>query len=338
MTDISTNTVVGYFSTHAQAQSAVEALKAAGFQAREMGVAARGFSSGSTGSMDTAGSQSDLADESTTRSGKDYEAGHTHGTGMWEKIKEFFEGDSEHTSSTRDTSSNDTSINDTSSGVLVSRDRESDLNRGGEYDEYGAEDMRHSLSGLSVPDQHSRYFGNRFSSSSEGAMVTVSSTDRQEEARSILQQYGADLGEGAADYEEDSADESADHNQQNVSGEQNIRLYGEVLRVHKDRVNRGDVRVRKEVRTDTQTIEVPVTREELVVERRKVDGEQAATDANFDEQEIRIPLSEERATLDKQAVVTEEVRVGKREVTNVQSLNDQVRHEELKVEDTSKTA
>ncbi len=336
MTDISTNTVVGYFSTHAQAQSAVEALKAAGFQAREMGIAARGFSSGSAGSLGTADSQSDMAGERGADRATEHE--HAHGTGMWEKIKEFFEGDTERSSSNDHTSINDTSINATSSGVLVSRDEARDLDRGGDYDEYGAEDMRHSLSGLSVPDQHSRYFGNRFNSGSEGAMVTVSSADRQEEARSILQQHGADLGEDAGDYEEDSADLGQNYNEQQVAGEQNIRLYGEVLRVHKDRVNRGDVRIRKEVRTDTQTIEVPVMREELVIERRKMDGQQTASDANFDEQEIRIPLSEERATLDKQAVVTEEVRVGKREVTNVQSLKDEVRHEELKVDDTSKTA
>jgi uncharacterized protein (TIGR02271 family) len=40
-------------------------------------------------------------------------------------------------------------------------------------------------------------------------------------------------------------------------------------------VNRGEVRIRKEVLTTTQTIEVPVTREELVVERVPVSGEVA---------------------------------------------------------------
>jgi stress response protein YsnF len=58
---------------------------------------------------------------------------------------------------------------------------------------------------------------------------------------------------------------------------QNIQLYGEVLRVQKDRVSRGEVRLRKEVTTTTQTVEVPVIREELVLERAPVSGQVPAT-------------------------------------------------------------
>jgi uncharacterized protein (TIGR02271 family) len=109
-----------------------------------------------------------------------------------------------------------------------------------------------------------------------------------------------------------------------------------VLRVHKDRVSRGEVRIRKEVTATTQTVEVPVTREELVVERVPVSGQQPVTNATFESEEIRIPLSEERATVSKQAVVREEVRIGKKEVTHVEALDEQVRSEELKVEGDAK--
>ena len=51
-----------------------------------------------------------------------------------------------------------------------------------------------------------------------------------------------------------------------------VQLFGEVLRVHKERISRGEVRVRKDVVTENQTIEVPVTREELVLERVSVSG------------------------------------------------------------------
>lgn len=84
--------------------------------------------------------------------------------------------------------------------------------------------------------------------------------------------------------------------------------------------------------TTTQSIEVPVTREQLVVERVPVSGQRVASDANFTGQEIRIPLSEERAHVEKQGVVREEVRTGKKEVTNVESFDEQVRSEELKVD------
>ncbi len=106
--------------------------------------------------------------------------------------------------------------------------------------------------------------------------------------------------------------------------------------MHKDRISRGEVRVRKEVTTTTQTIEVPVTREKLVVERVPGSGQVPAKGATFDSKEIRIPLSEERATVSKQAVVREEVRVGKKQVTNVETLDEQVRSEELKVDQNIK--
>ena len=311
---MNTNTVVGYFSSHAQAQQAVDALKEAGFNANQIGLAARGSSFGvdraTTSSTDTSDKGS-----SAYRTGE--HAGE-HVGGMWDKVKNFFEGGREHESD-------------------IDRATRDSYIAQAPYDEFGQDDMRHSLSGLSVPEPNSRYFGHRFTSGSEGAVVTVSTADRQDEAAAILQQYEGDLGENAENYDYSSPA------QQNQSAEpltdtQNIQLYGEVLRVHKDRIDRGEVRVRKEVRTETQTVQVPVTREELVIERNPVSGEQAATGATFKDQEIRIPLNEERASVEKQAVVREEVRVGKREVTNVQSLDEQVRHEELNVDDTTKSA
>lgn len=79
-------------------------------------------------------------------------------------------------------------------------------------------------------------------------------------------------------------------------------------------------------------MEVPVTREELVVERVAGTGEQARGAPSFQEHEVRIPLSEERASVEKQPVVREEVRVGKKPVTDVEKKTEQVRSEELKVD------
>jgi len=49
-------------------------------------------------------------------------------------------------------------------------------------------------------------------------------------------------------------------------------------------------------------------------------------------EEIRIPLSEERVNVSKSTVVTEEVEVGKRQVAGVERVSDTVRHEELIVD------
>jgi uncharacterized protein (TIGR02271 family) len=166
--------------------------------------------------------------------------------------------------------------------------------------------------------------------SGEGAIVTVNASGREEEAFEILEATGGDVGANAAEY--DYAGNPA------TTDSQNIQLYGEVLRVHKDRIKSGEVRIRKEVHATTQTVEVPVTREELVIERVPVSGQVAATDAAFRGEEIRIPLSEERASVTKEAVVRDEVRVGKKQITDVETLSEQVRSEELKVdEDASNT-
>ena len=117
-----------------------------------------------------------------------------------------------------------------------------------------------------------------------------------------------------------------------------VQLFGEVLRVHKERINRGEVRIRKDVVTENQTIEVPVTREELVLERVGVAPNTPAPSANIGQaQEIRVPLSEDKVRVEKQPVVREEVVVGKREVADVATVGGDVRHEELRVDSDMET-
>jgi uncharacterized protein (TIGR02271 family) len=78
---------------------------------------------------------------------------------------------------------------------------------------------------------------------------------------------------------------------------------------------------------------VPVTREELVLERVAVAPNTPASSANIGRsQEIRVPLTEDSVRVEKQPVVREEVIVGKREVSDVARVNDDVRHEELRVD------
>ena len=99
-----------------------------------------------------------------------------------------------------------------------------------------------------------------------------------------------------------------------------------MLRVRKEKVSTGDVHVRKEAVTHMETVEVPVTREHLVVERADgADGENT----------IRVPLSEERVHIDKDTVLREEYKVGKREITQNESVTGTVRRERLLIDDAS---
>jgi uncharacterized protein (TIGR02271 family) len=281
-------TVVGYFPSQATAESAISALKQAGFHQNQIGVAARSAQTEASSGASTA-----------------YKAGKTAG-GAWESVKNFFGGNAAEPYAGEATKE---AFND---HVLTPED-------------YGSDDVHESLAGLSVPAEHARYFGHRLGTETEGGIVTVRPDGREEEAIGIIKANGGDIGDEADNYDYGTENPEA-------TDAQNIQLYGEILRVHKDRVSRGKVRLRKEVTTTTQTVEVPVTREELVLERVPVSGQVPATGAAFDSKEIRVPLSEEHATVSKQAVVREEVLVGKRQVADVETVDEQVRREELKID------
>ncbi|WP_176736570.1 YsnF/AvaK domain-containing protein [Oligoflexus tunisiensis] len=117
-----------------------------------------------------------------------------------------------------------------------------------------------------------------------------------------------------------------------------MQLRDEVLDVRKDHVQTGDVQVRKEIITETRSIEVPVTREEIVVERYPLEGTSTSgnnTNAHVTRQ-IRIPISEEQVHVEKKVVPREEVRVYKDKITENQTVSEDLRHEEARLETEGK--
>jgi uncharacterized protein (TIGR02271 family) len=118
--------------------------------------------------------------------------------------------------------------------------------------------------------------------------------------------------------------------------DQTIELREERLRVDKQPVETGEVTLRKEVVTEHQTVDVPVTREEVVIERHPVAGGPAATSEVGAGDEVRIPVREEQVRVEKQAVVKEEVSLGKGKVTDTRTVDEDVRREELRVDKTGK--
>ena len=87
--------------------------------------------------------------------------------------------------------------------------------------------------------------------------------------------------------------------------------------------------------TETKTIDVPVTHEEISVERRpasKTRTSSATADRPVEsEQEIRVPLKQEQVHVTKQPYVKEEVSVKKKPVTETKTISDQVTSEEVSV-------
>jgi uncharacterized protein (TIGR02271 family) len=93
----------------------------------------------------------------------------------------------------------------------------------------------------------------------------------------------------------------------------------------------GSVQVRKRVRTDREQIEVPTRHEEVSVERVPVEGE--ATEAEIGDDEVSIPVTEEEVVVEKRPVAKEEVRIRKDVVEDTEVVEEDVRREEVDIDD-----
>ena len=111
-----------------------------------------------------------------------------------------------------------------------------------------------------------------------------------------------------------------------------IDVHEEELVAGKHDVERGEVRISKDVVEEQQTLEVPVTEEEVEVTRRRVDRDVNADDHAFEEGTIEVPLRGEEVDVEKRARVVEEIDVDKTAVTHNERVTDTVRREEVNVD------
>lgn len=101
--------------------------------------------------------------------------------------------------------------------------------------------------------------------------------------------------------------------------------------------------------TETRTIEVPISREEIVIERHPIERhaldrtELHPSDPLVGQllerlrhmqpgETLRIPVVEEEVLVQKRPVVVEEITVGKRRVQRTQQVSGKVQREEARIE------
>jgi uncharacterized protein (TIGR02271 family) len=94
----------------------------------------------------------------------------------------------------------------------------------------------------------------------------------------------------------------------------------------------GQLKIRKRVRTDRESIEVPTRHEEVSVERVPL-SEGTATEAQIGEDEVSVPVTEEEVVVEKRPVAKEEVRIRKDVVEDTEVVEEDVRREEIEVDD-----
>lgn len=117
-----------------------------------------------------------------------------------------------------------------------------------------------------------------------------------------------------------------------MDGEQTLELREEELSARKRSVETGRVELAKEVVSEQRTIDVPVTHEEVTIERRAVDHQPSDGPIGETDATISIPVRQEQVTADKRAVVYEEVNVGKRAVQDTEHVSETVRREQAVVD------
>ena len=110
-----------------------------------------------------------------------------------------------------------------------------------------------------------------------------------------------------------------------------LLLRKEELDISKDKVQTGEVTLKKEIIEEQKMVNVPVTHEEVVIERRAIDNEPSDSPISA-EGVINIPVSEERVLVDKHTVVTGEVSAHKREVEEEKQIEERLKREEIRMD------
>ena len=119
------------------------------------------------------------------------------------------------------------------------------------------------------------------------------------------------------------------------TGEERIPLTEERLEVSK-RNQENQATITKKPITETKRVEVPLTREEISVERRPPSGQTEAQSPIQSEKDIKIPLKREKAKVSKKPYVKEEAVIKKKPFTDTKEITEDVTSEELDTSNVDK--
>jgi uncharacterized protein (TIGR02271 family) len=220
-------------------------------------------------------------------------------------------------------------------------------------DRLADETVGRALRDRGIPESEARFYQDEFRSGAN--LVTVRAGSRQAEAEAILRRHGARFRPAAippaATAPLPPRAEAACTTPAREKGlpatreaataplpprgaeaTRAVPIREEKLQARKETVPAGEVVVKKDVETEHKTMNVPVTKEEVFVERRPVPNEPAARGPIRASEEVRIPVTEERVEVEKRPVVKEEIVVGKHPVQENKTVEGTVRKEVAKVE------
>ena len=119
-------------------------------------------------------------------------------------------------------------------------------------------------------------------------------------------------------------------NKTKIAEDGKLHLRKEELDIAKNRVQIGEVEISKEIVEEQKVVDVPVTHEEVIIERNAIGNEPSDLPIGVEES-IRIPVSEERVDVSKRTVVTGEVSANKRETEETRQVKETLKREEARM-------
>lgn len=114
-----------------------------------------------------------------------------------------------------------------------------------------------------------------------------------------------------------------------------ITRSAEELKIGRREVPVGEVTVNKEVETEHVRVPTQRTREDVHVERRPAS---AAASGDIKDEQIRVPITEEELVVEKRPVVKEEIVVSKEAKTETVEVEEDVRKERVNIDRSNEKA
>ena len=193
-----------------------------------------------------------------------------------------------------------------------------------------------------VPVSGAEFTGDRVTVAYDKATVKDAPTIAEDgnlspqEEQQLYRYYGVehDGGKAAGRNSAHDASGTVGHDTSGPTTDTAMTRSEEQLRVGTETHEAGRVRLRKHVVTEHQQVSVPVSREEVRLEREPI------TDANrgdaydgpaISEEEHEVVLHAERPVVDTEAVAVERVRLGKETVTETETVGGEIRKERIEL-------
>jgi uncharacterized protein (TIGR02271 family) len=157
----------------------------------------------------------------------------------------------------------------------------------------------------------------------------------EEQEAELFRHYGIDYTEAGSVTATEGAPGAVGHDTSGPTTDDAMTRSEEELRVGTAERESGRARLRKYVVTEQVETTVPVSREEVRIEREPITDanvDQATEGPEISEEEHEVVLHEEEPVVEKRTVPKERVRLDKETVTGEETVSDEIRKEQIETD------